>query len=643
MNFKNEIEKLIQEERNKKIKEKFSGTFLDYLDIVKNDNTICKLSHQRVYDKIIEKGIEILDPDKDPQIRKIFGNKKIKKYNFFDMMYGIEDPLSQITSFFRNASLGGEESKQVLYLVGPVGAGKSTIVSKIKEGLEGTWIYTIDGCPMHEEPLHLIPYSLRSQFEKKLNIKIEGDLCPVCRGRLNDLYNNEFEKVKISMIQLSMANRRGIVEVTPVDPNNQDTSILIGQVDISKIDKYPEDDYRVLSLNGAFNRGNRGIVEFIEIFKNEVEYLHEILTATQEKKVKSPGKNAMIYFDGVIIAHSNEAEWNKFKSELTNEAILDRIVKIEVPYCLEVSEEKKIYEKYLKSTNFNVHVAPYTLDLCSRFSVSSRLFPSNKVQDIITKRKIYNGEEIIEKGETKRITRQELQEDAGPREGMTGLSTRFIFKSISDAVSESENPCIDPIILREIMLRKLTKIETSEENRKLWIELLKDTLYKEFLKELEKEVTKAFVSAYEEQANSLFQNYMDHAEAWVNKTKVKDPISNEELEPDEKFMQSIEEQIGQTGEAAEGMRRDFVGYMFSLSKRGKELNWKAYTPLKEAIENKLLASVQEISRIVTQAKSRSEKDKKKYNEMMKRMLENGWCEYCANRILKFASNHLWRE
>jgi serine protein kinase len=230
-------------------------------------------------------------------------------------------------------------------------------------------VYTLQGCPIREEPLHLIPKHLREKFEKVLKVRIEGDLCPVCRYRLKTEFNGEYEKFPVETVGFSIRSRKGVGVVPPVDPNNQDTSVLIGQVDISKIDLYAEDDPRVLSLNGAFNVGNRGIVEFIEVFKNETEYLHTMITATQEKSVPSPGKGSMIYFDGIILAHSNEAEWNKFKADHTNEAILDRIVKIEVPYCMELSEEIKIYEKILRKSKFDAHIAPHTIHLQIKLTI----------------------------------------------------------------------------------------------------------------------------------------------------------------------------------------------------------------------------------------------------------------------------------
>jgi serine protein kinase len=282
--------------------------------------------------------------------------------------------------------------------MGPVGAGKSALIDSVKRALENTDNhYHLDGCPIREEPLHLIPRSLRPQFEEILGVKIEGDLCPVCRHRLMEEFGGVYEDFPVKEASFSQRGRRGISVVPPMDANSQDVSVLIGTEDISKLDMYPEDDPRVLSLNGAFNVGNRGIVEFVEVFKNEIEFLHTMLTATQEKRVPSPGKNDMIYFDGVILSHCNESEWNRFKSEHTNEAILDRVLKIEVPYVLELDQEQKIYEKMINRSDFSgAHIAPHTLKVASMFSVMSRLTPSNKC-DLLTKLKIYNGDAIYRK------------------------------------------------------------------------------------------------------------------------------------------------------------------------------------------------------------------------------------------------------
>jgi len=640
--FDGNISGIIEKDRQEKVRDSFEGTFLDYLEIVRKNPEVAMLAHQRIYNLIIKAGVEVVRTDEDPRLRRIYGNDIIKKYKFFENFYGIDKTIMNIVRYFHSAAMAGEESRQVLYLVGPVGSGKSSIMEEIKRALEASQeIYALKGCPMQEEPLHLVPHHLRNRFEEILNVKIEGDLCPVCRYRLKNEYNGRYEDFPVIKTGFSVSGRKGIGVVPPVDPNNQDTSVLIGSVDISKIDLYPEDDPRVLSLNGAFNVGNRGVVEFIEVFKNETEYLHAMITATQEKYIPSPGKGPMIYFDGVILAHSNEAEWNKFKSDHTNEAILDRIVKIEVPYCLELNEEIKIYEKILKKSRFKAHIAPHTIEVASMFAILTRLAPSSKV-DLMTKLKIYNGEEIVEKGMTRKIDIMELREEA-PREGMTGISTRFIMKALDTALSESEANCINPISVMEMLIRSVKELSISDEEKNKYVRFIQDQVKKEYNKILEKEITRAFIYGYREQAESLFNNYLDHAEAYVNRTRIKDPNTGEELEPDEKFMRSIEEQIGITEASAKGFRSDVTAYMFFVMRNGGKLNYCSYEPLKEAIEKKLTASVRELSRIITKAKVRDEEQNRKYNTMVAEMKRNGYCDHCCNVVLKYSANNLWKD
>ena len=639
----NEFLKLIREQRKSKKVTVFSGDFLSYLDLIKKDPGSLKLAHKRLYDSIIAKGVGVLD-ETDPRCRKLFENEKLPIYEYFSSeFFGMEKTLAKIMRFLKSASLRGEESRQILLLLGPVGAGKSALMEHIKSCLETCDpIFQLEGCPIREEPLHLIPRSLRPQLEEMLGVKIEGDLCPVCRWRLKHEFNNEYEKFPIKKTTFSVRGRRGVGVVPPIDANTQDVSILIGTEDISKMDLYSEDDPRILSLNGAFNVGNRGIVEFVEIFKNEIEFLHTTITATQEKAIPSPGKNALIYFDGVILSHCNESEWNKFRSDHANEAILDRIVKIDVPYCLELDEEVKIYQKLLNRSDFNAHIAPHTLEVASMFSIMSRLSESQKC-DIVTKMKIYNGEDVVEKGKVKKVDIKDLREESR-REGMSGISTRFIMKAIDNALSDSSRNMITPISLKDSLIKQVKEQVTSEENRTRWLEYIQKTIHDEYLKILEREITKAFVSAYEEQAESLFDNYLDHAEAFVNKTIVKDRITKEEMDPDEEFMKAIEEQIGITGSARNGFRNDVTSYMFAMLRRGKKVRWDSYGPLKEAIENKLMASVREIARIVTKTKTRDNKQKKKYGGMVQTLINDyGYNEDSAEEILKYASNNLWRD
>jgi serine protein kinase len=404
---------------------------------------------------------------------------------------------------------------------------------------------------------------------------------------------------------------------------------------------YPEDDPRVLSLNGAFNVGNRGIVELVEVFKNEIEFLHTVITATQEKRIPSPGKNDMIYFDGVILAHCNESEWNRFQSEHTNEAILDRVVKINVPYVLELDQEIKIYKKILGRSDFKAHIAPHTLRVASMFSVMSRLKPSQKC-DLLTKMKIYNGEEVIEKGRVKKIDIKDLR-DESRNEGMSGISTRFIMKSIDNALSDAERDLITPVSIMDSLNKQVKEQLVDEDFRSNCLEILQ-SVREEYLRILETEIAKAFITAYEEQAQSLFDTYLDNAESHATRQKMKDRVTKEEREPDESFMRAIEEQIGITGSSRDGFRNDVTAYMFAKMRRGEKVDYRSYEPLKEAIESYLISSVKDMARIVTKSKTRDDEQQQKYSDMVSTMIEEyGYNEDSAEEILIYASNNLWRD
>ncbi len=633
---------LIEKDRAQHESNEWRGTFLDYLENVKADASVAKLAHTRLYEVVMKDGVTDVGEFGEPKLARLFSDEPVKIYDFFkDEFFGIEHAIAQIARYLHSAALHGEESRQVLYLMGPVGAGKSSIMDKLQRGLERSEpVYAIEGCPMAEEPLHLIPHHLRKEFEKMLDVHIEGELCPVCRYRLKEEHKGRYEDVPVAKVAFSRHERRGIGVVPPVDPNNQDTSVLIGSEDISKLDTYSEGDPRVLDLNGAFNVGNRGMVEFIEVFKNEAEYLHTMITATQEKFIPAPGRHGTVYVDTVIVAHSNEAEWKKFRGDHTNEAILDRIVVVKVPYNLRLTEEVKIYQKMLRQSDFRAHIAPHTLEMVSMFAILTRLEPTAKC-DLMTKLRLYDGEEVVEKGKTLKINVAELREEAR-REGMLGISTRFIMKALDNALVDSPEG-INPINVREALISMVKSADLPDDARKQYLEFLQDTLHKVYLEILEKEITKAFVYSFEEQADALFQNYLDHAEAYVNKTRVKDRNTGEELQPDEGFLKSVEEQIAIIGSAADGFRQEVMAYLWASSRRGKKVNYHSYEPLKEAIEKKLMSSVRDMSRIITKARTRDEEQGKKYDDLIAVLIERGYNEHSADMILKYAANNLWKD
>lgn len=621
--------------------QKFSGNLMDYIDLVEKNPTIVKSAHKRLFEAIEEHGNYAM-PDSSRKY-KIFDGENIKIHKYFEgEFFGMETVIEKVMSFLSSAAHKGEESRQVLLLMGPVGAGKSALTEHIKKALEGKKYYHLKGDPHRGEPLQLIPRSLRASFEKELGVRIDGDISPVARHKLLNDYSGKYEDFEVEETSFSQRARRGVAAVPPMDANSQDVSVLIGSVDISKLDKFAEDDPRALSLNGAFNVGNRGIVELVEVFKNEIEFLHTIITATQEKRIPSPGKSDMLHFDGVILAHCNEAEWNRFQSEHTNEAIMDRIVKIAVPYCLELSQEMKIYEKMLGKSDFDAHIAPHTLKVASMFSVMSRLKPTNKC-DLLTKMKIYNGEEVLEKGRVRKVDIKDLREEA-KHEGMDGISTRFITKALDNALTASDKGMVTPVSVMESLTKMVKEQIVDDQFKTKCLEIIQKTVREEYLKILETEIAKAFITAYEEQAQSLFDTYLDNAEAYTTRARLKDRVTKEERKPDEAFMTSIEEQIGITGSSRDGFRSDVAAYMFAKMRRGEKVNFRSYEPLREAIESFLISSVKSVARIVTKSKTRDDEQQKKYNEMVETLIKDyGYNEDSAAEALIFASNNLWRD
>jgi len=643
MSVKKQLLQQIKAARDEASKtKKFSGNLMDYIDAVEKDPNIVKSSHKRLFEALEERGSYVM-PDSNPRKFKVFDGEPVKVHKYFEgEFFGMETVVDKIMSFLSSAAHKGEESRQVLLLMGPVGAGKSALTEHIKKVLEGKKYYHLKGDPHRGEPLQLIPRSLRPEFEKTLGIKIDGDISPVARHHLMTELAGKYEDFEIEESTFSQRARRGVASVPPMDANSQDVSVLIGSVDISKLDKFAEDDPRALSLNGAFNVGNRGIVELVEVFKNEIEFLHTIITATQEKRVPSPGKSDMLHFDGVILAHCNEAEWNRFQSEHTNEAIMDRIVKVAVPYCLEVDQEVKIYEKMLGKSDFKAHIAPHTLKVASMFSVMSRLKPSAKC-DILTKMKIYNGEDVLEKGRVRKVDIKDLREEA-KHEGMDGISTRFITKALDNALTASDKNMITPVSVMESLTRMVKEQIVDEQFKTSCLELIQKTVREEYLKILETEIAKAFISAYEENAQALFDTYLDNAEAYTTRAKLKDRVTKEERKPDEQFMASIEEQIGISGSSRDGFRSDVAAYMFAKMRRGEKVGFRSYEPLREAIESFLISSVKSLARVVTKSKTRDEEQKEKYNEMVHTMVKDyGYSAESAEEILVFASNNLWRD
>jgi serine protein kinase len=612
----------------------WQGTFKEYFDLVIKDPRLARLSHARIYDMIMSAGVE----EKDG----------VKRYRFFSNdLFGLEKSLQQLVEYFSSASRRLEVRKRILLLMGPVGGGKSTIVSLLKRGLEQYTrtddgaIYAIMGCPMHEDPLHLIPDPLRPDVMREYGIYIEGDLCPACRQMVKDRYHDRVEDVLVHRIAFSEKNRVGIGTFSPSDPKSQDISELTGSIDLSTIGEYGvESDPRAYRFDGELNIANRGIMEFIEMLKSDEKFLYGLLTLSQEQSIKT-GRFAMIYADEVIISHTNENEYNAFVNNKKAEALQDRIIVIKVPYNLKVSEEVKIYEKLLKQSELrNVHIAPHTLEVASMFAVLSRLEPSRKAgMSLMKKLKLYDGQDV--EGFTGKDVR-ELQEEAS-REGMEGLSPRYIINRLSAALVKDGVTCINPIdALRALRDGFEQHTSITKEEREHLLNLIAETR-KEYDEMAKKEVQKAFVYSFEESAKTLLNNYLDNVEAYCNNQKLRDPITEEEVDPDEKLMRSIEEQIGVTENAKKAFREEILIRMAALARKGQRFEYTSHERLKEAIEKKLFADLKDVVKITTSSKTPDAEQLKRINEVSDRLIkEQGYCPVCANELLRYVGTLLSR-
>lgn len=637
---------LKQAEEQRAIEQKlvWEGTFSSYLELVAKNPNVADLAHARMYDMIIQAGVE------DP------GDGMYRDYKFFRQeIFGLERTLQQLVEEYLNpASRRLDIRKRILMLVGPVGGGKSTLVTLLKRGMErysktdeGA-VYAIKGCPMHEEPLHLIPEDLRADFRKQFGIYIEGDLCPVCRWRVKEEFNGKIDDVPVQRVTFSEKNRIGIGTFKPADPKSQDVAELTGSVNIQALTEYGlESDPRAYNFDGELNIANRGMMEFIEMLKAEKRFLYELNTVAGEQTIKA-SRFALIYCDVAVVAHTNEYEYNSYFGNKENEAMIDRIFVVRVPYNLRVSEEVKIYEKLIGQSEVQeegvdltrMHIAPNTLRVASMFAILSRLKPSKKSGlGLITKMKLYDGEKQVGDWDQKHV--RELH-DEYQDEGMQGVSPRFIINRISSALVRGGKNCVNPIDVLRALRDGLGEYTSNDEERRKLLGFI-DEVRKEFDETAKKEIQRAFVYSYEESAKTLLDNYLDNVDAFCNRTRVKDQLTDEEVEPDERLMRSIEEQIGVTENAKREFREGVMRSVASLSRRGQPFVVGSDERLKEAIEKKLFTDLKDVVKITTSTKTPDSDQLKKINEVVDRLCrEQGYCTVCANDLLRYVGTLLNR-
>ncbi|WP_152655337.1 PrkA family serine protein kinase [Oceanobacillus sp. CFH 90083] len=613
----------------------WEGTFAEYLELVKENPAITQTAHSRVYNMIKSAGVT----EKDNQ----------KMYQFFgSSIFGLESAIeSLVEEYFHPAARRLDVRKRILLLMGPVSGGKSTIVSLLKRGLEqysrtdeGA-VYAIKNCPMHEDPLHLIPQHLREDFYEEYGIRIEGSLSPLNTMRLEKEYGGRIEDVKVQRIFFSEDKRVGIGTFSPSDPKSQDIADLTGSIDFSTIAEFgSESDPRAYRFDGELNKANRGMMEFQEILKSDEKFLWHLLSLTQEGNFKA-GRFALISADELIIAHTNESEYKSFIANKKNEALHSRMIVMPIPYNLKVSEEERIYQKMIQESDIaDVHVAPHALRAAAIFSILTRLKESKKQGvDVVKKMRLYDGESVEGYNQ---IDVEDLLNEYGD-EGMSGIDPRYVINRISSTIIRKEIPSINALdVLRSLKEGLNQHPSISKDDLEKYLNYI-SIARKEYDEIAKKEVQKAFVYSYEESAKTLMDNYLDNVEAYCNQNKLRDPLTGEEMNPDEKLMRSIEEQIGISENAKKGFREEILIRLSAYARKGKRFDYQSHERLREAIQKKLFADLKDVVKITTSSKTPNESQLKKINEVIARLIdEHGYNSVSANELLRYVGSLLNR-
>ncbi|WP_026571838.1 MULTISPECIES: PrkA family serine protein kinase [Sediminibacillus] len=631
-----DILKKIQDHREDQEKLKWEGTFADYLDLLKERPYLAQSAHSRVYNMIKHKGVTEREDG-------------VKTYRFFsDALYGLDEALERLVEeYFHPAARRLDVKKRILLLMGPVSGGKSTLVALLKRGLEQYTltdegaVYAIKGCPMHEDPLHLIPAHLRPDFEEQYGVKIEGSLSPLNTMRLEQEYEGRIEDVMVERIFFSEDKRTGIGTFSPSDPKSQDIADLTGSIDFSTIAEYgSESDPRAYRFDGELNKANRGIMEFQEMLKCDEKFLWHLLSLTQEGNFKA-GRFALISADELIVAHTNESEYRSFIANKKNEALHSRMIVMPVPYNLRLSEEERIYEKMIKESDIkDVHIAPHTLRVAAMFTVLSRLKESNRGSiSLLKKMYLYDGQNV--EGYSDADVLEMKKEFAD--EGMSGIDPRYVINRISSTIIKKEMTSINALdVLRSLKDGLDSHASISKDDKERYLNFI-SIARKEYDEIAKKEVQKAFVYSYEESARTLMENYLDNVEAYCNKTKLHDPLTGEEMHPDEKLMRSIEEQIGISENAKKAFREEILIRISAYARKGKKFNYQSHERLREAIQKKLFADLKDVVKITTSSKTPDEQQLKKINEVVATLIdEYGYNSTSANELLRYVGSLLNR-
>ncbi|MGV8892721.1 MAG: PrkA family serine protein kinase [Burkholderiaceae bacterium] len=599
----------------------------EYLDLCKRDPLAYSSAAERMLAAIGEP--ELLDTRNDPHLSRIFANKVIKIYPAFKEFYGMEDAIEQVVSYFRHAAQGLEERKQVLYLLGPVGGGKSSIAEKLKHLMEKVPFYCLKGSPINESPLGLFnPEEDGEILEEDYGIPrrhVNTIPSPWAVKRLSE-FNGNINQFRVVKRYPSILKQTAISKTEPGDENNQDISSLVGKVDIRKLEDFSQDDTDAYSYSGGLCLSNQGLMEFVEMFKAPIKVLHPLLTATQEGNYKGTEGFGAIPFDGIILAHSNESEWKTFKNNKNNEAFLDRIYIVKVPYCLRVMEETKIYEKLLRNSSLSqAPCAPSTLKMMAQFAVLTRLKePENS--SIYSKMLVYDGENLKDI-DPKAKSYHEYRDYAGVDEGMNGLSTRFAFKILSKVFNfDTAEVAANPVHLMYVLEQQVEREQFPPETEQKYLAYIKEYLAQRYAEFIGKEIQTAYLESYSEYGQNIFDRYVTFADFWIQDQEYRDPDTGESFDRStlNLELEKIERPAGISN--PKDFRNEIVNFVLRARAQnaGKNPSWTSYEKLKVVIEKKMFSNTEELLPVISFNAKASADDVNKHAEFVARMVEKGY-------------------
>ncbi|MCR9943644.1 PrkA family serine protein kinase [Vibrio owensii] len=605
----------------------------EFLALCKDDKSAYANAAERLLMAIGEP--EIIDTAQDPRLSRIFSNRVISRYETFKDFYGMEDAIEQIVSYLKHAAQGLEERKQILYLLGPVGGGKSSLAEKLKALMEKMPVYVLSAngerSPVNDHPFCLFnPTEDGEILKKEYGIEhryLRSIMSPWAAKRLHE-FGGDITKFKVLKVRPSILDQVGIAKTEPGDENNQDISSLVGKVDIRQLEHFSQDDPDAYSYSGALCKANQGLMEFVEMFKAPIKVLHPLLTATQEGNFNGTEGLSAIPFDGMILAHSNESEWQTFRNNKNNEAFLDRVYIVKVPYCLRVSEEVKIYQKLLENSELSkAPCSPSTLETLAQFSILSRLKePENS--SIFSKMRVYDGE-TLKDTDPKAKSYQEYRDYAGVDEGMNGLSTRFAFKILSRVFNfDQTEVAANPVHLFYVIEQQVEREQFPSEVAEKYLEFLKGYLVPRYVEFIGKEVQTAYLESYSEYGQNIFDRYVTYADFWIQDQEYRDPETGQLF--DRASLNAELEKIEKTAGISnpKDFRNEIVNFVLraKANNNGQNPVWTSYEKLRTVIEKKMFSNTEELLPVISFNAKTSSEDQKKHDDFVARMMEKGYTE-----------------